>query len=80
VTSSLYRNCDLSLVLGAVSCITAGANFSCLRHETPHHINLLVVDDDAFIGAELAHTRPTSKTTSTTALVVVLLFVVFGVS
>ncbi len=80
VTSSLYRICNLPLMLGAVPCVTAGAYLSSLRHKSPHHVDLLVIDDDCFVGAELADPRPAPKTTPPTALVAALLFIVIRIS
>ncbi len=55
VACSLDGPGQLPLMAGAGAGLTAGANFTFFGHKAPQNINLLVIDGDILIGAELAN-------------------------
>jgi hypothetical protein len=54
---SLNCNSNCALVFGAHAGLPARANLTIFRDEAAQHLNLLVVDDRASIGAKLADAR-----------------------
>jgi len=55
MTGTLDGPSKLPLVAGAGAGLTAGANFTFFGYKTPKNIDLLIIDGDILIGAELAN-------------------------
>jgi hypothetical protein len=47
---------NFSLVLCASACLTSRTDFTIIANVTAKQLNRFVIDQDTFIGAELAHT------------------------
>jgi hypothetical protein len=68
VAGAFDGSSDFTLMLGASSRLAARTNFSVLYDKAPQHIGVFVINDNVFIGAELADFGPRKKAAFSTTL------------